>query len=174
MDCAKRRRNQDVFRGKGRVRLSVYTGRLPDHTREATTREWQIIDELEQHIEELDARIRERVGRLGWSRLLKTMPGVDDILGATLFLEIGKVGRFPSAQHLASYAGLVPVVHASGGKAFWDRPPRSPMTICVGPFAKAANVIATRQRQPARAERHVVRQYLNVRVRATHLFTRAS
>jgi hypothetical protein len=47
------------------VRLSVYIGRLPDHTHEATTREWQIIDELEQHIEELDERIRERVGRLG-------------------------------------------------------------------------------------------------------------
>jgi transposase len=57
--------DQDLFHGKGRVRLSVYIGRLPDHTREATTREWQIIDELEQHIDELDERIRERVGRLG-------------------------------------------------------------------------------------------------------------
>ena len=119
--------DQDLFRGQGRVRLSVYVGRLPDHTREATTREWQIIDELEQHIEELDRRIRERVGRLGWSRLLKTMPGVGDILGATIFLEIGKVNRFPSPQHLASYAGLVPVVHASGGKAFL-RPAAVPLS----------------------------------------------
>jgi len=30
-------------------------------------------------------------------------------------LEIGKVERFPSAAHLASYAGLVPRVYASGG-----------------------------------------------------------
>jgi len=32
-----------------------------------------------------------------------------------LMLEIGRVDRFPTAAHLASYAGLVPRVHSSGG-----------------------------------------------------------
>jgi transposase len=160
--------DQDLFHGKGRVRLSVYIGRLPDHTREATTREWQIIDELEQHIEELDERIRERVGRLGWSRLLKTLPGVGEILGATIFLEIGKASRFPSPQHLASYAGLVPTVHASGGKTFHG--PTTPKSnhYLRWAFVEAANVIATRQKQKAWAERHVMRQYLKLRASKGH------
>jgi transposase len=159
---------QDLFRGQGRVRLSVYTGRLPDHTREATIREWQIVDELEQHIEELDGRIRERVGRLGWSRLLKTMPGVGDILGATIFLEIGNVSRFPSAQHLASYAGLVPVVHASGGKTFLGPTGQKSNHYLRWAFVEAANAIATRQKQKAWAERHVMRQYLKLKTSKGH------
>jgi transposase len=159
---------QDLFHGKGRVRLSVHIGRLPDQTREATTREWQIVDELEQHIDELDVRIRERVGRLGWSRLLKTLPGVGDILGATIFLEIGKVGRFPSPQHLASYAGLVPLVHASGGKTFFGPTAKKSNHYLRWAFVEAANVIATRQKQPAWAERHVMRQYLKLRASKGH------
>jgi transposase len=32
-----------------------------------------------------------------------------------MMLEIGRVDRFPTAAHLASYAGLVPRVHSNGG-----------------------------------------------------------
>jgi transposase len=159
---------QDLFRGKGRVRLSVHIGRLPDHTREATTREWQIIDELEEHIDELDVRIRERVGRVGWNRLLKSIPGVGDILGATIFLEIGQVRRFPSPQQLASYAGLVPVVHASGGKTYYGPTRQNSNHYLRWAFVEAANVIATRQKQKAWAQRHVMRLYLKLRASKGH------
>ena len=47
--------------------------------------------------------------------LLKTLPYVGRILSMVMRLEIGKVERFATAAHLASYAGLVPRVHASGG-----------------------------------------------------------
>jgi transposase len=40
--------------------------------------------------------------------LLKTLPCVGKILSMVLMLEIGKVDRFPTAAHLASYAGGVP------------------------------------------------------------------
>src|SRR5258706_14808626 len=48
--------------------------------------------------------------------LLKTLPCVGTILSMVLLLEIGKVERFAAAAHLASYAGLVPRVHSSGGR----------------------------------------------------------
>jgi transposase len=32
-----------------------------------------------------------------------------------MMLKIGRVDRFPTAAHLASYAGQVPRVHSSGG-----------------------------------------------------------
>jgi hypothetical protein len=43
------------------------------------------------------------------------LPCVGKILSMVLMLEIGRVDRFPTAAHLASYAGLVPRVHSSGG-----------------------------------------------------------
>jgi hypothetical protein len=38
-----------------------------------------------------------------------------------MHLEIGDVNRFPTAAHLASYAGLVPTVHASAQRQIGDR-----------------------------------------------------
>lgn len=109
------------------MRVSLAIGRLPEETRRTSRHEWELVDEVEKHIGELEVRIRSRIGCIGWVRLLKSMPGVGEILGATIHLEIGDVNRFPTAAHLASYAGLVPTVHASGGKSH------------AGPTSKQAN-----------------------------------
>ena len=77
---------------------------------------WDLVEEVETHIKALEMRIRLGIGQLGWVRLLKTLPGVGDILSATIYLEIGDVNRFASPERLASYAGLTPTVQASGGK----------------------------------------------------------
>jgi transposase len=119
--------SKDIFAKKQRLCLSLAIGRLPEETRRASLHEWELLDEVERHIGELEVRIRECIGCIGWVRLLKSLPGVGEILGATIHLEIGDVNRFPTAAHLASYAGLVPTVHASGGKSFH------------GPSSKQAN-----------------------------------
>jgi transposase len=107
----------DLFAKGKRLALSVAIGKLPEETRRATLHEWELLDAVEAHIGELETRIRSSIGCIGWVRLLKSLPGVGEILGATIHLEIGDVKRFPTAAHLASYAGLVPTVHASGGKS---------------------------------------------------------
>src|SRR5581483_6910687 len=109
------------------VRLWLAIGRLPEETRRTSRHEWEWLDAVERHIGELEVRIRSRIGCIGWVRLLESMPGVGEILGATIHLEIGEVNRFPTAAHLASYAGRVPTVHASGGKSH------------AGPTSKQAN-----------------------------------
>jgi transposase len=48
--------------------------------------------------------------------LLMTIPGISYYSALLIVSEIGDVERFPSARKLCSYAGLVPSVHASGGK----------------------------------------------------------
>ena len=48
--------------------------------------------------------------------LLMTIPGISYYSALLVVSEIGDIGRFPSAKKLCSYAGLVPSVHASGGK----------------------------------------------------------
>jgi transposase len=105
----------DVFAKNQRLALSMAIGKLPEETRRATLHEWELLDAVEKHIGELETRICSSIGCIGWVRLLKSLPGVGEILGATIHLEIGDVKRFPTAAHLASYAGLVPTVHASGG-----------------------------------------------------------
>jgi transposase len=47
---------------------------------------------------------------------LQTLPGVGKILAPVLALEIDQIARFPTADKLCAYAGLVPTTHASGGK----------------------------------------------------------
>jgi len=90
----------DLFIGKGRLRLNVHIAGVPVQTREATLEEWVVVDELRKHIENLEQRIPLHTGRIGYVRLRKTMPGVGEILGATNWLEVGGVERFPSAAHL--------------------------------------------------------------------------
>ena len=91
------KKSLDLFSQKGRLALSVAIGRLPEETRRATLHEWEMLDAIEGHIKELEVPIRERIGKLGWVRLLKSIPGVGEILGATIYLEIGDVERFPDA-----------------------------------------------------------------------------
>ena len=45
---------------------------------------------------------------------LQTIPGVGLIVAATIVGSLAEVGRFPSAKHVGSYAGLVPTTYQSG------------------------------------------------------------
>ena len=52
---------------------------------------------------------------------LQPVPGIGPILALMIRAEIGVLERFPSARHLASYAGLVPRVEASAGRVRYGR-----------------------------------------------------
>lgn len=157
---------RNLFEGKGRVQLSVYVGALPQETRLATRHEWEMADEVEQHIKALEERIRLGIGQLGWVRLLKTMPGVGPILSATIYLEIGDVKRFPSPEHLASYAGLTPTVQSSGGKVRFG--PTSPVAnhYLRWAFVEAANCIVMQKHRYPKS--HVVELYERLRASKNH------
>lgn len=47
---------------------------------------------------------------------MKSLPGVGDILSIVIEREIGSIDRFDTSGQFTSHAGLVPTVHASGGK----------------------------------------------------------
>ncbi len=47
---------------------------------------------------------------------LDTMPGIDLVAAASFIAEIGPIERFASAEKLARFAGIAPVVNGSGGK----------------------------------------------------------
>lgn len=99
--------------------------RLPQETRIATCTNGvaRLLGGPDQRLRRAHSPLR--IATIGWVRLLKTLPGVGTILGCTLYLEIGDVRRFATPEKLPSYAGLMPTVHASGGKLWQGPTPRS-------------------------------------------------
>ena len=113
-----------------------------------------------------EKRIRERLKQYRDWKLLKTLPGVGDILGATLYLEIGDVERFPTPAYLASYAGLTPTVHASGGKTRLGPTSKRSNHYLRWAFVEAANCIVMQQKKLR--EQHVVRLYQRLKASKGH------
>ncbi len=77
------------------------------------------IDHLDRMIETFDARVEEVMSPLEHEsvRRLDEVPGFDKRTGQNVVAEIGTdMSRFPSARHLASWAGLCPGNHESAGK----------------------------------------------------------
>jgi len=154
---------RDWFAPKSRERLMKAIEALPPATREATRQEYLVAEDMERYIRSLELAIRARVGQLGWLKLLKSLPGVGDILGPTIWLEVGDVKRFPNAQHLAGYAGLVPRTYSSGGKTWRGSTAKSCNHYLKWAFVEAANVIASQHHKMQRKHPHVVGLYSRVK-----------
>jgi transposase len=94
------------------------TGRFGDHHRYLVPRILAAIDFLDAEIADLDARIAERERPFSDAvERLDTIPGVGRRVAETVVAEVGgTVDRFPTARHLASWAGLCPGNHESAGK----------------------------------------------------------
>jgi transposase len=70
------------------------------------------------------AEVEEIVDAHPLSGVLTSMPGVGVRTAARLLLEVADISAFPTAGHLASYAGLAPVTWRSGSSIRGERPPR--------------------------------------------------
>jgi len=68
----------------------------------------RLIDAYDFEIELVSRQLRGRLATDPGYRALLTLPGVGPVLAAVFRAEIGDVARFPSARHLASWAGLTP------------------------------------------------------------------
>lgn len=74
------------------------------------------IGEMNKEIEKSNQVIRGLAEKSEEARLLMTMPGVGAFSALLVLSEIGEISRFPDAEHLCSYGGLVPCTWSSGGK----------------------------------------------------------
>lgn len=71
---------------------------------------------LEREIHDIETVIRTKVKlRKEFARLL-TMPGIGDILGVTIMLEVGHIDRFPTVGDYSSYCRCVKSTRISNGK----------------------------------------------------------
>ena len=109
-------------------------GTLTDHQRFLILQSWKHIVFLEQTIAEIEQRIDGLlVNYQEELQLLITIPGVKKDTAAIIIAEIGvDMSQFPTAQHLASWAGVSPGNHESAGKR------KSTRTVKGNPHIKSA------------------------------------
>jgi transposase len=81
---------------------------------------------------------------------LSSIPGIGEVSAMMLLAEIGEIERFPSKEALCSYAGLVPRVRESAGKAARSGLTRQGSTVLRWIMVEAAQV-ATRSSPAARS-----------------------
>ena len=156
----------DLFGVAARRQLGVRLPELPEHSREAIEQELATLDFLNIQIESAEQRLEAIMKVSVEADLLKTLPCVGKILSMVLMLEIGRVDRFPTAAHLASYAGLVPRVHSSGGHTRMGQVCGNVNRNLKWAFVEAANLIAINQRRLAGM--HVVRLYQRIKRAKNH------
>jgi transposase len=98
----------DIFIPKWRGELLRTIDQLPPETQKCMHLELELQDHLTGQIQHLEARIQQLVEDSEQIQLLKTLPGIGNILGIVIRQEIGSIDRFPSAEHFASYSGVYP------------------------------------------------------------------
>lgn len=76
---------------------------------------FQVMALLDRQIASLDAAVNEAAKQNENARLLMTQPGVGSITSLAFVLTMGDVSRFPRGKQVASYLGLIPSEHSSGG-----------------------------------------------------------
>jgi transposase len=139
---------------------------LPPQTHFVSQQLLAQLDFIQSQVETQEKRLRQLLKVTVAMQRLETLPGVGLILAATVALEIGDVGRFASHEHLASYAGTTPRVHASGDKVRYGRLRPDVNHYLKWAYVEAANIISLHQEHWK--ERHVVRLYRRLRDRKGH------
>jgi transposase len=112
----------DLARGRLRSKRDqlkeALEGRVTAHHSFLLTEHLSTLEYLDEAIARVSAEIDQRLtAEQEAITLLDTIPGVGQRAAEILIAEIGTdMSRFPSAKHLASWAGMCPGNHESGGK----------------------------------------------------------
>ncbi len=158
--------SKDLFSKVGRDELEQRLEELPPHTRQSVEIECTAVDFLEGQIEEVEQHLDAILQPGQEAQLLRTMPCIGRILSSVIALEIGDVSRFPRAENLAGYAGLVPRLIASGGKIYHGRTAPDVNRTLKWAFVEAGNMVPAQSRRLG--GRHVLGLYTRLRQRRNH------
>ncbi|MCL4356731.1 MAG: IS110 family transposase [Candidatus Thermoplasmatota archaeon] len=111
--------SSDIF---GKRSLQV----ILDSSRNMSSADKIVLADLISQYNDINAgvrRIQNQLASMGKGiegiRILITVPGIDYYAALGVYSEIGDITRFPDAEHLSSYTGIVPRVDQSGNKAIY-------------------------------------------------------
>jgi transposase len=122
------RKLAELSRGRLRSKLPAMQlaleGRMTEHHRWMLRLLQEQLEFLEAQITKLETKIQEQLHDYQEAiALCTTIPGIEEVAAANLVAEIGvNMTQFPSAQHLASWAGICPGNHESAGKRLSGKP----------------------------------------------------
>ena len=108
------RRKSKLWSVAGRAELEALSLAPWTHRRRADL--LKLLDDLQPGILDLDRDVAEQAEARPEARRLMTHPGVGPVTALAFVLTMGPVGRFPRGKQVASYLGLIPSEHSSGGK----------------------------------------------------------
>lgn len=160
--------SSDIFSKQFSSKLEQKLKTLPVETQKCIYQELELLEELQKQIGVMEGRIRELIQVTPAIELLKSLPGVGDILSIVINFEIGSIMRFPNAEQLACYAGTVPTIKSSGAKFRYGRLPKQSNHYLKWAFTEAANVVSRYRNHPGWRNKHVIRLYERVRQQKGH------
>ena len=153
----------DLFGAAGRQSLGEALSALPPQHRYSVEQQLVLLDELQRRIHDVQQQMQRVFRQTPAMKLLDTMPGVGGVLSAVMALEIGDINRFPCAERLISYAGLVPRTYSSGGRTRRGSIAPDVNRTLRWAFVEAASVVILNHKRPTWKNRSLVRLYERVR-----------
>jgi transposase len=106
----------DLF-GKGGLEW-LRTEEFPEYVRSCVDSELRMLEVIERELGLVEKAMAELGNVDPQLKLLMTLPGVNLISGIGLLAAIGDVSRFPEADKMASYVGLIPSTRQSANKCY--------------------------------------------------------
>jgi transposase len=97
------------------------------------------IDKLDQSVATIEKTVLASARELPCYEPLQTLPGIGRILGMTMTMEIGEIGRFKTAGDFASYCRTVASKRLSNGKKKGDNNQKCGNKYLAWAFVEAAN-----------------------------------
>jgi transposase len=156
----------DIFSQKASPAMNDCIRQLPEHTRYVVRHMLQQLKCVVSRIEQLDKRIQKVYQKDRQTELLETLYGVGPVLSVVIAQEMGDVNRFADASHFASYCGVCPRVHSSGGKTYYGRMRDDVNHYLKCAFCEAANVVARNYRK--HPDRHLSKIYARLHAKHGH------
>jgi transposase len=90
---------------------------VPEVWRRSVAEAVAVVDHLDLRLAPLERELSPLARADGRVCLLATIPGIGDLLGLTIAVCVGDIGRFASAKKLVGYSGLTPRISQSGERS---------------------------------------------------------
>lgn len=156
----------DIFGSKGREQMAATINQLPRQTAYTLKCLLRELDGVVEQIERIEKRMKKAFGETEEVKRLMTLPGVGFILAVVIASEIGDIGRFTGPERLASYSGMTPRVHSSGGKTRYGQLRCDVNHYLKWAYSEAGNSTAVNHKRFP--DRHVSKLYSRIRERKGH------
>jgi len=108
------RRGHSLWSQRGQHELQALP--LAPHANQRRTALLTLYPQLQESIDELDQRVKEQAQQHPQARRLMTHPGVGPVTALATEVFLGDPMRFSDSKTLASYIGMIPSEHSSGGR----------------------------------------------------------